>query len=169
MCKAGPEYQNWQNQRVTMLSGFNCLGRGIQWWTSWVAIMVRYTKQLRRKKAQNQRRENRGCDQRNRFFLRFPGTVHSSFWKISTGEQKVFVHLMITIQLQVMFKVSPADHQGQGDTRLTLTPSVIPNSNYVIIVSDWNCLKYFCLFFFFWYCNHQVHREFLITLYLQAS
>jgi hypothetical protein len=39
-----------------------------------------------------------------------------------------------------------ADHQGQWDTRLTLTPSVIPNSNYVIIVSDWNCLKYFCLF-----------------------
>jgi hypothetical protein len=29
-----------------------------------------------------------------------------------------------------------ADRQGQGDTRLTLTPSVIPNSNYVIMVSD---------------------------------
>jgi hypothetical protein len=28
------------------------------------------------------------------------------------------------------------DRQGQGDTRLTLTPSVIPNSNYVIMVSD---------------------------------
>jgi hypothetical protein len=27
-----------------------------------------------------------------------------------------------------------ADRQGQGDTRLTLTPSVIPNSNYVIMV-----------------------------------
>jgi hypothetical protein len=40
-----------------------------------------------------------------------------------------------------------ADHQGQGDTRLTLMPSIIPNSNYVIMVSDWNCLKYFCLFF----------------------
>jgi hypothetical protein len=39
-----------------------------------------------------------------------------------------------------------ADRQGQGDTRLTLTPSVIPNSNYVITVSDWNCLKYFCVF-----------------------
>jgi hypothetical protein len=34
------------------------------------------------------------------------------------------------------------------NTRLTLTPSVIPNSNYVIVVSDWNCLKYFCLFLF---------------------
>jgi hypothetical protein len=29
-----------------------------------------------------------------------------------------------------------ADHQGQWDTRLTLTPSVISNSNYVIMVSD---------------------------------
>jgi hypothetical protein len=27
------------------------------------------------------------------------------------------------------------DRQGQGDTILTLTPSVIPNSNYVIMVS----------------------------------
>jgi hypothetical protein len=65
-------------------------------------------------------------------------------------------------KLQAMFKVSPAslqtfidktkcvpeDRQGQGDTRLTLTPSVIPNSNYVIMVSDWNCLKCFCVFFF---------------------
>jgi hypothetical protein len=70
-------------------------------------------------------------------------------------------------KLQVMFKVSPAslqtfidtphylaqseclaaDRQGHGDTRLTLTPSVIPNYNYVIMVSDWNCLKYFCVFF----------------------
>jgi hypothetical protein len=40
-----------------------------------------------------------------------------------------------------------ADRQGQGDTRLTLTPSVIPNSNYVIMVSVWNCLKYFGVFF----------------------
>jgi hypothetical protein len=28
------------------------------------------------------------------------------------------------------------DRQGQGDTRLTLTSSVIPNSNYVIMLSD---------------------------------
>jgi hypothetical protein len=54
-----------------------------------------------------------------------------------------------------MFKVSPAclqtfidtDRPGQGDTRLTLTPSVIPNANYVIMLSDLNCLKYFCVFF----------------------
>jgi hypothetical protein len=50
-----------------------------------------------------------------------------------------------------------ADRQGQGDTRLTLTPSVILNSNYVIMVSDWNCLKCFCVFLYF---NHQVHRLF---------
>jgi hypothetical protein len=39
-----------------------------------------------------------------------------------------------------------ADRQGQGDTRLTLTPSVTLNSNSVIMVSDWNCIKYFCVF-----------------------
>jgi hypothetical protein len=60
-----------------------------------------------------------------------------------------------------------ADRQGQGDTRLTLTPSVIRNSNYVITVSGWKCLKYFCVFF--WYCNHQVHRDLLITLYTYTS
>jgi hypothetical protein len=56
-----------------------------------------------------------------------------------------------------------ADRQGQGDSRLTLTPSVIPNSNCVIMVCDWNCLKYFYLFLC---CNHQVHRDFFITLYI---
>jgi len=53
--------------------------------------------------------------------------------------------------------------QGQ-DTRLTLTPSVIPNYNYVIMVGDWNCLKYH-IFACFLHCNRQVHRDFLITLY----
>jgi hypothetical protein len=62
--------------------------------------------------------------------------------------------------LQTFIDCLAADRQGQGDTSLTLTPSVIPNSNYVIIVSEWNCLKYFCVFL---YCNHQVHRDFLIT------
>jgi hypothetical protein len=51
------------------------------------------------------------------------------------------------IKLQAMFKVSPASLQTFIDTpncvlkdrvqyRLTLTPSVTPNSNYVIMVSD---------------------------------
>jgi hypothetical protein len=40
-----------------------------------------------------------------------------------------------------------ANRQGQRDTRLIQTPSVFPNSNYVIMVSDWNCLIYFCMFF----------------------
>jgi 6-phosphogluconolactonase/glucosamine-6-phosphate isomerase/deaminase len=35
-----------------------------------------------------------------------------------------------------MLKVSPADRQGQGDIRLTLTPSVIPKSNHVIVVIE---------------------------------
>jgi hypothetical protein len=61
-----------------------------------------------------------------------------------------------------MFKASPASLQTFIDTKLALTPSVIPKSNYVIMVSDWNYLKYFYLFL---YCNYQVHR-FLITLYI---
>jgi hypothetical protein len=61
-----------------------------------------------------------------------------------------------------MFKVSPASLQTFIDTRLTLTPFVFPNSNYVIMGSDWNYLKYFWVFL---YCNHQVHRDFLIILY----
>jgi hypothetical protein len=59
-----------------------------------------------------------------------------------------------------------ANRQGQRDTRLTLMPSVIPNSNYVIMLGDWNCLKYFCMFF---YCNHQVHRDFLSPSTWQSS
>jgi hypothetical protein len=59
-----------------------------------------------------------------------------------------------------MFKVSPASLQKFVDTRLTLTPSGIPNFNYVIMVSDLNRLKYCCVFVL----NHQMHREFLVTL-----
>jgi hypothetical protein len=58
-------------------------------------------------------------------------------------------------KLQVMFKVSLASLQTFIDTPNCVledrfqhsTPSVIPNSNYVFMVSDWNCLKYFCMFF----------------------
>jgi hypothetical protein len=59
-------------------------------------------------------------------------------------DQKVSVHLMITIQkftsnVQTVHLAQSdclaADRQGQGDTRPILTPSVIPNSNYVIMVS----------------------------------
>jgi hypothetical protein len=82
---------------------------------------------------------------------------------------------MITIQITQLSKHASylaqsdylaADRQGQGDSRLTLTPSVIPNSNYVIIVSDLNCLKYFGVFL---YCNRQVHRKFFISLYILYS
>jgi hypothetical protein len=50
-------------------------------------------------------------------------------------------------KLQVMFKVYPASLQIFIVD--SLTPSVIHNSNYVIMVSDRNCLKhlkYFCVF-----------------------
>jgi hypothetical protein len=53
------------------------------------------------------------------------------------GDQKVPVHLMITIQKDTSNVQSvPASLQTFIDTRQTLTPSVIPNSNYVIMVSD---------------------------------
>jgi hypothetical protein len=76
-----------------------------------------------------------------------------------------------------MFKVSPACLQTFIDTPNCVledrvqysTPAVILNSNYVIMLSDWNSLKYFCMFL---YCTHQVHKDFLITLYrclLQAQ
>jgi hypothetical protein len=53
------------------------------------------------------------------------------------GDQNVSVHLMITMSHYLaQSDCLAADCQGQGDTRLTLTPSVIPISNYVITVSD---------------------------------
>jgi hypothetical protein len=67
---------------------------------------------------------------------------------IIQGDQKVSVHLMITIQkiTSNVQSVPPpvsrhlltrrTDRQCQGDTRLTLAPSVIPNSKYFIMVSD---------------------------------
>jgi hypothetical protein len=50
-------------------------------------------------------------------------------------------------KLQLMFTVYPASLHTLINTRLTLTPSAFPNSNYDIRVSDWKCLKYFCVFF----------------------
>jgi hypothetical protein len=77
------------------------------------------------------------------------------------GDQKVSVHLHVRSSTVTPLSQHTSflphylaqsdclatDRQGQGDIRLTLTPSVIPNSNYVFMVSDWNCLKYFCMFF----------------------
>jgi hypothetical protein len=92
------------------------------------------------------------------------------------GNQKVSVRVMLTIQITLLSQHTTflphcvaqtdclvADRQGQGESKLTLTPSIFPNSNYIIMVSDGNCLKYFSMFL---YCNHQVHRVFLNTLYL---
>jgi hypothetical protein len=67
-------------------------------------------------------------------------------------------------QYVVLSDCLTADCQGQGDSRLTLTPSVIPNSNYVNMISDWNCLKYFCKFFFLYTSGAQ--RLFYQPVYL---
>jgi hypothetical protein len=82
------------------------------------------------------------------------------------SDRKVSVHLMIRIQ-KVTINVQRSDcflsdRQGQGDTRLTLMPFIVPNSNYVLMVNNWNCLKHICVLL---YCNHQMHRDFSITLY----
>jgi hypothetical protein len=62
--------------------------------------------------------------------------VEHSYQSIQ-GDLKVSVQLMITIQNYLaQSDCLVTDCQGQGDTRLTLTPSVITNSNYVIMVSD---------------------------------
>jgi hypothetical protein len=63
--------------------------------------------------------------------------IHITIYYTVQGDQKVSVHLMITIQKVTRnFKVSPASLQTFIDTRLKLTPSIIPNSNSVIMVSD---------------------------------
>jgi hypothetical protein len=78
-----------------------------------------------------------------------------------TGWSKFSVHLLITIQ-KVTSNVQSVPHlsphrQGQENTRPTLKPSIIPNSYYVIKVSDWNCLIYFCVFL---YGNNQIRETF---------
>jgi hypothetical protein len=60
------------------------------------------------------------------------------------GDQKISVHLMITIQkfasllpqYLAQSDCLAADRQGQRGTRLTLTPSVMPDFNYVIMASN---------------------------------
>jgi hypothetical protein len=62
-----------------------------------------------------------------------PVAIH----RIIQDGQELPVHLMITIPHNLAKSdCLAADRQGQGDTRLTLTPSFIPNFKYVIIVSD---------------------------------
>jgi hypothetical protein len=53
------------------------------------------------------------------------------------SDQKVSVNPIISTQKATSNDQRvPADRQGQGDTRLTLTPSVTSDSNYVIMASD---------------------------------
>jgi hypothetical protein len=74
--------------------------------------------------------------------LRLIPAVLSQFCRLYS-DQKVSVHLSFLPHYLAQSDCLAADRQGQGDTRLTLTPSVISNSNYAIMVRDWNSLKYF--------------------------
>ena len=80
------------------------------------------------------------------------------------GDQKVSVHLMITIQ-KVTSNVQSVPRQSPDIYWQAAMYSGIPNSNYVIMVGHWNCLKY-CIFACFLYCKLQVHRDVLITPYI---
>jgi hypothetical protein len=66
--------------------------------------------------------------------------------------QKVTSNTIITNHVFLAYYLAQSDclavdRQGQGDTRLTLTPSVIPNSNNVIMVAIETAVNYFCVFF----------------------
>jgi hypothetical protein len=55
------------------------------------------------------------------------------------GDQNFSVHLMITTQSFLPHYLAESDSLAadrQGDIRFTLTPSLFPDSNYVIMVSD---------------------------------
>jgi len=72
-----------------------------------------------------------------------------------------FVNCVRIVRIHGVFHRTPKKkigqrkiRQGQGVTRLVLTPSVISSSNYVITVGDWNCLKY-CIVACFLYWNRQ--------------
>jgi hypothetical protein len=58
-----------------------------------------------------------------------PSSTWSSRYtdKVIQSDQKVSVYMMIIIQPTA---------RARGDTRHTLTPSVIPDSNYLIMVGD---------------------------------
>jgi hypothetical protein len=98
------------------------------------------------------------------------------------SDQKVSVHLMIIQKVCVYIHTYiyihtylaqsdrlATDRQGQGDTRLTPT-SVIPNSNYVIMVNDWNCLKYLCVFVVLFSSGAQrLFDKSVLHLHLQCS
>jgi len=71
---------------------------------------------------------------------------------------------MITVQ-KITSNVQSVPRQSPDIYWHTELCSVIPYSNYVIMVGDWNCLKH-CIFACFLYCNRQMHRDFLIILYV---
>jgi hypothetical protein len=73
----------------------------------------------------------------------------SKFLLVIQGDKDVSVQVMTTVQkvssLQTIIDTPNCvleNRQGQGNTRLTPTPSVITNSNYNTMARDWNCLKH---------------------------
>jgi hypothetical protein len=73
-------------------------------------------------------------------------TINWPTVQIIQGDQKVSVHLMITIQ-----KVT---------SNVQSVPCQSPDR---WLIGDWNCLKY-CISACFLFCNHQVHRDFLVIV-----
>jgi hypothetical protein len=63
---------------------------------------------------------------------------HSCFKPIYTGRSKSICAPddYNTESYMLQSDCLATDRQSQGETRLTVTPSVVPNSNYVIMVSD---------------------------------
>jgi hypothetical protein len=90
---------------------------------------------------------------------------------IIQDDQKVSVHLMITIQ-KVTSNVRSVPRQSTDIywhaelcSRRQCSVWHDPHPMYSVMAifkSSIVCLKYFCVFL---YCNHPVHRDFLITLY----
>jgi hypothetical protein len=78
------------------------------------------------------------------------------FYKYRVIKKSLYTWWLQYVKLQVMFRVFPTvlGHLltcwivfSKTMFSLALTPSVIPNFNYFIVVNDWNCSKYFCVFF----------------------
>jgi hypothetical protein len=67
---------------------------------------------------------------------------------IIQSDQKVCAHPLITIGKVISNVQCPSLVSGHLLTcRTVFSISVIADSIYVVMVSDWNCLKYFCMFF----------------------
>ena len=89
--------------------------------------------------------------------------------RVIQSDQKVSVHLMISIQkvtsnVQNVLRQFP-DIYWHAEL-CSRRPCSVKHGLHSEYILWWNCLKccIFCVFFFL-YCNRQVHRDFLITVY----